>query len=442
VTITEFPVGPGSAPRYIHPGPDGNLWFTDGGTNLGVDRISTTGEFITPIPDPNGPVDLVTLPDGTVVRTADRGIGRRLPSGDVVTRDAAIFFYAIALMPDGTARFSGESNVYGVCRITSIANLNFGCSDASPQTRLTGLALGSDGRMWAAASEANVVYRLDANGGFQDKQIDLPPGSTPARLVLAGDRNLWVTMHDASAVDRISPSGTRLTPRYPLPPGSGPNDITVGPDGALWIAEYDGNRIDRMTLDGTVTNKFDVPTPGAQPTGITTGPDGAIWFTELGAGKIGRLQLDPASGGGPGGVVDHIAPSFVRGAAFSHARFRVAAGRTPVSARRIPRGTTLSYSLSEPALVKIVIARKAAGRKVGKSCRAPSHSNRGKRHCTRYAKVGTLTRHGLQGPNAVKFTGHIGRRKLRPASYRATVTAKDAAGNASKASSARFTIVR
>jgi hypothetical protein len=42
----------------------------------------------------------------------------------------------------------------------------------------------------------------------------------------------------------------------------------------------------------------------------------------------------------------------------------------------------------------------------------------------------------------VKFTGRIGRRALRPGAYRATVTAKDAAGNASKGSSARFTVVR
>lgn len=89
-----------------------------------------------------------------------------------------------------------------------------------------------------------------------------------------------------------------------------------------------------------------------------------------------------------------------------------------------------------------MIARRSAGRKVGKSCRAPSHSNRGKPHCTRYVKVGTLTRGALQGPNSVKFTGRIGRRALKPGAYRASVTAKDAAGNVSKASSAGFTIVR
>ena len=46
----------------------------------------------------------------------------------------------------------------------------------------------------------------------------------------------------------------------------------------------------------------------------------------------------------------------------------------------------------------------------------------------------------LQGANKVVFTGRIGRRALAPSSYRATVTAKDAAGNVSKPSTASFTI--
>ena len=56
--------------------------------------------------------------------------------------------------------------------------------------------------------------------------------------------------------------------------------------------------------------------------------------------------------------------------------------------------------------------------------------------------VGTLKRRGLQGVNRVVFTGRIGRRALRPGSYRAIATAKDAAGNASAPSAASFTIAR
>jgi hypothetical protein len=248
-------------------------------------------------------------------------------------------------------------------------------------------------------------------------------------------------MVGASAIDRITPAGVRT--RFPLPAtGLEPNDITLGPDGALWFTEYSGNAIGRMTIDGTVTNTFPVPTAGANPSGLTTGPDGAIWFTELAAAKIGRLVVPGlSSGGGPGGG-EGVAPTFLRGARFSVRRFRVGAANTPVSARRVPKGTTLSYSLSEPSTVKIRIARKAPGRRVHGSCKAPSRKNRGGRHCTRYVTVATLTRHGAQGINFVPFSGRIRHKALKHGGYRASVTAKDAAGNTSKASSAAFTIVR
>jgi streptogramin lyase len=223
VTITEFPLGAGSLPRYIHPGPDGNLWFTEVGPSPGIGRISPAGEFFTPISDTNGPVDLVVLPNQTVMWVGDKGIGWRRPDGTVETLDRSLAtpFYAIALIPDGTPRFTqSTSGGYAVCGLITPNMLGTDCHSNVPSTRLTGLALGSDGRLWAAAPEANVIYRLDANGDFADNEIDLPAGSVPVRLALASDGNLWATMHDASAVDRLTPSGTRT--RFPLPPAVGP----------------------------------------------------------------------------------------------------------------------------------------------------------------------------------------------------------------------------
>jgi hypothetical protein len=44
--------------------------------------------------------------------------------------------------------------------------------------------------------------------------------------------------------------------------------------------------------------------------------------------------------------------------------------------------------------------------------------------------------------NSLKFSGRIGRRALRPGSYRATITATDAAGNKSRPKTLSFKIVR
>jgi len=56
--------------------------------------------------------------------------------------------------------------------------------------------------------------------------------------------------------------------------------------------------------------------------------------------------------------------------------------------------------------------------------------------------VAALKRRGIQGPNLVPFSGRIRHKALRPGAYRAAVTAKDAAGNVSKASNASFAIVK
>jgi streptogramin lyase len=452
VTITEFPSDGGQLPRYIHVGPDQNLWYTEVGASAGaVGRISTSGERFSPIVDAHKPVDLVTMPDGTVDWTTDVDwLGRRLPNGTVQSGSVRGSGYAIATTASGDLRWTasdcGTVFTSYVWRFTSAWG---GSKTCAPQlsdkyTRLTGLTLGADGRLWTAAYEANVLGRMNAGADAFDLTVDLPSGSGPSRLALGPDGNLWVTMYDASAIDRITPGGTRL-PRFELAPGLGPNDIVEGPDGALWFTEFKGDAIGRITLGGQV-QEFKLAA-GSQPIGITAGPDDAIWFTESGTAKIGRLRLDPGQGGAGGGgrVVDRVAPRFLAGAAFKPKRFRVASGPTPVSARTrrsVPRGSALSYSLSEPAAVTIVIARPRTGRRVGRTCKKLTRSNRQRRHCTYYTSVGTLRRRALQGLNRVAFSGRIGRRALAPGTYRATVTAKDAAGNVSKPSVASFTIVR
>ena len=454
VTITEFPSDGGQLPRYIHVGPDQNLWYTEVGTSAGaVGRISTAGERFSPIVDANKPVDLVTMPDGTVVWTTDTDwLGRRLPNGAVQSTTTHGPGYAIAATASGDLRWTsqgscGAPGAGGVWNFLSGWGTGFGCHRPSDTIgRLTGLTLDSAGRLWTAAYEANVVSRMTAAADGFDLSPDLPVGSGPSRLAAGPDGNMWVTMYDASRIDRITAAGTR-TP-FPLAPGVGPNDIVEGPDGALWFTELKGDAIGRITLGGQV-QQFALP-PGSQPEGITTGPDGALWFTEPGTAKIGRLRLDPGQGGGGGGgggggLVDRVAPRFLAGATFTPRRFRVARAATPTTARArkpVPKGSRVSYSLSEPAGVTIVIARPRTGRSVGRTCRRLTRSNRRRRHCTYYTTVGTLRRRALQGLNRVAFSGRIGRRALAPGTYRATVTAKDAAGNTSRPSVASFAIVR
>jgi extracellular elastinolytic metalloproteinase len=139
---------------------------------------------------------------------------------------------------------------------------------------------------------------------------------------------------------------------------------------------------------------------------------------------------------------DTRAPS-VSGFSMSHRRFRVGPGPTARVSRRAPRGTTFRFRLSEPATARIAIGRARPGRAVRGRCRRPSRRLRGRRRCTRYVSEGTLVRRDLPaGARRVAFSGRIGRRALRPGGHRATISARDEAGNRSRGRRLTFTIVR
>jgi len=106
------------------------------------------------------------------------------------------------------------------------------------------------------------------------------------------------------------------------------------------------------------------------------------------------------------------------------------------------KGTKFVYRVSEASRVVFTIERKQGGRRVGKTCRKPSRSNRRRKACTRFTTVGRFAQAAAAGTNTKRFSGRIGKRKLSPGSYRATLRAKDPAGNASAAKRLNFKVVR
>ena len=131
---------------------------------------------------------------------------------------------------------------------------------------------------------------------------------------------------------------------------------------------------------------------------------------------MGAFEVQPPSpGSGPGGTgtADTVAPVIRRFSA-TRTAFAVARASTPVAARA-RGGTRLRYSLSERARVTVAIQR---------AVKRGGH--------VRYRTVGSLRRDSAQGANTIRFSGRIGKRALRPGSYRAVIRATDAAGNRSR----------
>ncbi|HEX3239730.1 MAG TPA: hypothetical protein VHR18_06305 [Solirubrobacterales bacterium] len=441
VTITEFEIEAGSPPgthqpRYIHVGPDGNLWYAVVGATPGIGRVSTSGQMLGIINDPLNPSDLVTGADGTVYWVGDDGIGRRTPNGTVQTEafSDASDAYTLALTP-GNKLFWTERRSSGSAAICYFEEgwgeaKACGAGGSLVKGRITGLAMLPDATFWAAYYEANEVRRVGVDLAGAVVTSKLPAGSGPSRIAL-GDGRAWVTMFDADAIDSFLPDGARQ--RFPLPAGTRPNDIAFGPDGALWFTGYNSGTIGRMTTGGAVT-LYPIPSANSFPIGIAVGPDGNLWFTESGTGKIGRLVPDPLSGTG-----DSIAPVFTAAPKFQPKRFAVSGNKS--APKGTPKGTKLKLALSEPATVIATIARPSPGRKAGKLCVAPGKAKSGAKRCTRFVAKGSLAKQLPAGPGSIPFSGKLKGKPLAPGAYRATVSAKDASGNLSAATFAAFTIV-
>ncbi|EHN10220.1 hypothetical protein PAI11_29790 [Patulibacter medicamentivorans] len=147
----------------------------------------------------------------------------------------------------------------------------------------------------------------------------------------------------------------------------------------------------------------------------------------------------PDGGGSGGGQVDRTAPRLSRMSLLRRS-FRVG-GPSKRTRKRPALGTELRVTSSEAAKLTVVVERERPGAKKGKRCRVAKRRPR-RGGCTAYSRDGVVRKDLRVGSNRVGFSGRIGRKRLAVGRHRMTITARDAAGNVSKAYRLRFTIRR
>jgi hypothetical protein len=138
--------------------------------------------------------------------------------------------------------------------------------------------------------------------------------------------------------------------------------------------------------------------------------------------------------GGGSKTVDLASPVIEELGLFPRAFAPAKSASTPVGAlarRKRPRGTTISFRLSEDAKLLFEFSRRSRGRSVGSRCVPARTSNRSRPRCIRYARLrGIVLEHsGTQGLNTLHFSGWLNGRPLKPRLYRLVVRPVDAAGN-------------
>ncbi len=126
------------------------------------------------------------------------------------------------------------------------------------------------------------------------------------------------------------------------------------------------------------------------------------------------------------------------------ARFR--RGRRPATIARtvkVASATSASFTLSEPASVRLTFQRAAPGVLTAHGCAAPAIAHRHGRACTRYVAVpGGVTRAGHPGNDAILFDGVLdGGARLAPGSYRLSLRASTALAGTAAPQHPSFTVL-
>ena len=281
-TITH--VAGADGPRDITLGPDGALWFTNGGNNS-IGRVSKTGVVTTHSgPGVHNPVGITAGLDGNLWFTnyGNNTIGRITTAG-VITDFAGPGIdgpYGITTGPDGDLWFTNVvNNTIGQITTAGVVTDHAGVGIDKPR----GITTGPDGALWFTNYANQSIGRITTAGlvsHYASTSIDGPAG-----IVAGPDGALWFTNYLSNSIGRITTAGlvTKFT-------GSGisrPLGIAVGSDGALWFTNYANNSIGRITTVGLVKNYTAATVAG--PFDIAAGPANALWFTNRTGNSIGRI---------------------------------------------------------------------------------------------------------------------------------------------------------
>jgi streptogramin lyase len=450
--LQEFPLPTAGQPYRITAGPDGNLWFTEvAGDKIGrITPAGTIDEFSSGITAGAHPNGITAGPDGNLWFTEPGGnaIGRidtddpapvagnllRNPGFDQGTpglsRAVTVPVLGWVTVPNFTEGLYGGTDLPGTALADQIGGgRGFGWGGAHSPDQSHALQVVAVGRERAAIDDGRASATLSGLLGGQAGQND---NAKVNALFLSASGDELASAQIGPVTPAELGNQTLLVPRTtsaPVPPGT--RSVRVVATATNIGGGSDNGYFDNLSLTLDVT-----PAPVVAGAGGTTpGGTGPGGTTPGGTGP--GAQANPA---------DTTSPTFLA-ARLTAKAFAVdthGSAETAVTARvkKVKKGTSFVYTLSEASRVLFAIEQMQKGRKVGGKCQKPSKKNKAKKRCTRYVKIGTFGQDGTAGSNTKAFSGKIGRRALRPGSYRATIGASDAAGNKSQLKRLNFKVVR
>lgn len=277
-SITEYPVGPGTEPETTTVGPDGTIWFTGIGEAPAIGSVAPGGPSATYLL-PERPWNATAGPDGNLWFTyggehEDGAIGRLEPDGEggvVVTLfrsglRATSRPYEI-LEADGYLWFADlDEEGQSIGRVSPSGQITEFSAGLSPDTYIRDMAVGPEGDVWFADDGAGEVGRISPDGQIAEFTDDSLRPNWGLRWIAPGpDGNMWFTYSGGQAgIGKVTPSGqvTMIHDGHDgLAAGSNPGELVSGRGGELWFV----NRLadESQTIARIVPGNDAEPSPPA-----------------------------------------------------------------------------------------------------------------------------------------------------------------------------------
>jgi len=294
-TVYDVPTAK-AGPDFLVLGPDGNMWFTEATADK-IGRITPTGaitEFQLPTTHSfpagiragsNGELWFAESLANKIGSISEHGMIKEYPVGPGVAGELAI---------DSTGDlWFGNARNNAIGRMTPVGKVTR-FSFHSPKHIPRQLVAAPDDSIWFS----DYGYDIGTLGRISRGKIsEYVPGHARGEgeylgidgVAVATDGSVWFAEPNANLIARRSTSGT-IT-EYALPtPKSRVVELVAGSHDDVWFTMGDNDIFGHVTSQGKMTD-YTIPDAGGGASGLALDPEGNVWVAEYFADKIVKMQM-------------------------------------------------------------------------------------------------------------------------------------------------------
>jgi streptogramin lyase len=194
----------------------------------------------------------------------------------------------------------------------------------------------SNSILWSTSLTENSILRYDTltNTGT------CIPMTSPHGMARDSQGNIWVAQFDLNMVSKVAPNGT-LFAGFPKRSGGSSFDRSIAVtlnDDDVWVGNSAGNDVSRLNNNGGLRKLINLGPNGNSPRGVSVDGNGKVWVTNFGSNNA--MRIDPAGDVDGLGAVDLLVDMGANAAPYNFGEFT---GRVPLSVTQVNGSWNVVY---------------------------------------------------------------------------------------------------